>query len=72
VASTFYSQISANRRNSLFLAGAVIVILGVFGYVIGYAIIGTPAGGVFAFALALTVGVLIKAVHFQEIRNRVK
>jgi heat shock protein HtpX len=58
VASTFYSQISANRRNSLFLAGAVIVILGVFGYVIGYAIIGTPAGGVGAFALALTVGIL--------------
>jgi heat shock protein HtpX len=58
VASTFYSQISANRRNSLFLAGAVIVILGVFGYVIGYAIVGTPAGGVGAFALALTVGIL--------------
>jgi heat shock protein HtpX len=58
VASTFYSQISANRRNSFFLAGFVIVILGLLGYTIGYAILGTPAGGVFATALALTVGVL--------------
>jgi heat shock protein HtpX len=58
VANTFYSQISANRRNSFFLAGFVIVILGLLGYTIGYAILGTPAGGVFATALALTVGVL--------------
>ena len=58
MASTFYSQISANRRNSFFLAGFVIVILGLLGYTIGYAILGTPAGGVFATALALTVGVL--------------
>jgi heat shock protein HtpX len=58
VASTFYSQISANRRNSLFLAGGVIVILGILGYAIGYAIIGTPAGGVFTTGLALAVGVL--------------
>ena len=58
MASTFYSQISANRRNSLFLAGGVIVILGILGYAIGYAIIGTPAGGVFTTGLALAVGVL--------------
>jgi heat shock protein HtpX len=58
VASTFYSQISANRRNSFFLAGLVIVILGVLGFAIGYAIVGSPAGGVFVTALAVTVGVL--------------
>jgi heat shock protein HtpX len=58
VASTFYSQISANRRNSFFLAGFVIVILGLLGFTIGYAVVGTPAGGVFATALAVTVGAL--------------
>jgi len=56
VASTFYSQISGNRRNSLLMAAFVILVFGLLGFTIGYAVVGTPAGGVGATALALTAG----------------
>jgi heat shock protein HtpX len=56
VASTFYSQIATNRRNSLFLAVFVILVFGLLGFTIGYAVVGSPAGGVGATALALTAG----------------
>ncbi len=54
--SSFYGQISANRRNSFLMAAVVVVILCLLGFTIGYAIVGTPAGGVAATALALAVG----------------
>jgi len=54
--SSFYGQISANKRNSFLMAAAVVAILCVLGFAIGYAVIGTPAGGVFATGLALAVG----------------
>ncbi len=54
--SSFYGQISANRRNSFLMAGFVVVLLGLLGFTIGYAIVGSPAGGVAATALALAVG----------------
>ena len=56
MATTFYSQIAANRRNSLFLAVFVILVFGLLGFTIGYAVVGSPAGGVAATALALTAG----------------
>ena len=56
MATTFYSQIAANRRNSLFLAVFVILVFGLLGFTIGYAVVGSPAGGVGATALALTAG----------------
>ena len=58
MASSFYSQIAANRRNSLFLAAFVILVFGLLGFTIGYAVIGSPAGGVGATALALAAGTL--------------
>ena len=64
MASTFYAQVSANRRNSLFLAGFVVLILCLLGFTIGYAVLGSPAGGVFATALALTVGTLAGLTTF--------
>ena len=56
--SSFYGQISANKRNSFLLAFAVTLIFAVLGLAIGYAIVGSPAGAVGVMALALTVGVL--------------
>jgi heat shock protein HtpX len=60
--STFYSEESANRRNSFLLAIVVVAFLGVFGFVIGYAIgyaNGDPVvWGVGALAIAIAFGVL--------------
>ena len=60
--STFYSEEAANRRNSFLLALVVIAFLGVFGFVIGYAIgygNGDPIlWGVGAVAIAVAFGVL--------------
>jgi heat shock protein HtpX len=56
--SSFYAQISANKRNSLLLALGVIAIFAVLGFTIGYAIVGTPAGAVGVTGLALGVGAI--------------
>jgi heat shock protein HtpX len=54
--SSFYAQISANKRNSFLLALGVVAIFAVLGFTIGYAIVGTPAGAVGVMGLALAVG----------------
>jgi heat shock protein HtpX len=54
--SSFYEQISANKRNSFLLALGVIAIFAVLGFAIGYAIVGSPAGAVGVMGLALAVG----------------
>jgi len=56
VAGTFYDQIAANRRNSLLLALAVILLLAVLGFAIGYAISGSAAGAVGAVVIAVIIG----------------
>ena len=56
--SSFYDQISANKRNSFLLAAFVVVLLGVLGFAIGYAIVGGPEGGLAVTALAVAIGVL--------------
>jgi heat shock protein HtpX len=56
--SSFYDQISANKRNSFLLALVVVALLGLLGFTIGYAITGGPEGGVFATGLALAVGAI--------------
>lgn len=55
---SFYAQIGSNKRQSLLLAGFVVVVLGVLGYVIGFAISGSPSGGIVATVLALVLGSL--------------
>jgi len=55
-AATFYSEKSANQRNSLFLMLIVIVILAALGGAIGYALTGTRAGAIGAIVLAVTIG----------------
>ena len=43
--SSFYGQISANKRNSFLLAAFVVAIFAALGFTIGYAITGSAAGG---------------------------
>jgi heat shock protein HtpX len=54
--SSFYAQIAANKRNSFLMAAVVVIILGLLGFTIGYAIVGSPTGGLVATGLALAVG----------------
>jgi heat shock protein HtpX len=56
MAETFYDQIAANRRNSVVLALAVIVLFGVLGFAIGYAIVGSASGAVAVMGIALVIG----------------
>jgi len=58
VAGTFYDQMAANRRNSLLLALAVVVILGALGFSIGYALTGSPAGGLGTTLIAVVIGLV--------------
>ena len=53
---SFYEQVSANKRNSLLMAAFVVAVLGLLGFAIGYALVGSPAGGVGATGIALAVG----------------
>jgi heat shock protein HtpX len=53
---SFYNQISANKRNAVLLAAFVVVVLGVLGFAIGFAVVGAPEGGILATGLALAVG----------------
>jgi heat shock protein HtpX len=55
---SFYDQIAANKRNSFVMAAFVVVLLGVLGFAIGYAVVGSAAGGVAATGLALAFGAL--------------
>jgi len=54
--TSFYDQVAANKRNSLFMAVLVIGLLGLLGFAIGYAVVGSPAGGIGATGLALAIG----------------
>ena len=65
-ATTFFAQASANRRNSFLLAVAVVAVLCLLGFFVGYAIAGDPAGGVAATGAALLLGGLIAVgTYFQ-------
>ncbi len=55
MATTFYHQISANKRQSFLLALVVAGILGLLGFVIGYALTGTPEGGLGATLIAVAI-----------------
>jgi len=58
---TFHSQIAANRRRSLLLVAIVATLLAVFGFVVGFAMSGEPAGGYVAVVIALVVAGLLSA-----------
>lgn len=56
--TSFYDQVAANRRNSFLMAALVVVILGALGFAIGFAIFGTPEGGLLTTGIAVLVGAL--------------
>lgn len=56
--ATFYDQIGENRRNSVLLALAVIVVLGLLGLFIGWAVTGDPRAALPSTAIAVTVGLI--------------
>ncbi len=59
MATTFYSQIAANRRNSVLLALVLTVLLGVLGFVIGYGLTGYLVGGAAATGIAVAIAMLL-------------
>jgi heat shock protein HtpX len=61
---TFHSQIAANRRRSLLLIVSVFVLLGVLGFVIGYAVSGFPEGGYVAIAIAVAIALVMTSVSY--------
>src|SRR5689334_258535 len=58
MATTFYSQIAANRRNSFLLAVLLTLLLGVLGFTIGYGLSGYVQGGIAATAIPIVISVL--------------
>lgn len=55
---TFYDQIAANRRNSFLMAGFVVLLLGLLGFTVGWAMFGSPSGGLVTTAGAVALGLL--------------
>ena len=61
MAETFYSQIAANRRNSLLLVVVVSILFAALGFSIGYALSGTSTGALAVMAFALFIGAVVSA-----------
>ena len=59
MATTFYSQIASNRRNSFLLAALVVLLLAALGGAIGYALTADPAGALTATIGAVILGTLL-------------
>jgi heat shock protein HtpX len=55
MATTFYNQIAANKRESVLLALVVGALLGVLGFAIGYALTGTVTGGLGTTLIAVAL-----------------
>jgi len=60
--ATFYSEKAANRRNSVFLVVLVLLLLGVLGGAIGYALTGSQAGMVGAILVAVVAVATLPAL----------
>jgi heat shock protein HtpX len=54
--TSFYDQIAANRRNAFLMAALVVVLLGLLGFAIGWAVFGSPAAGLGTTAVAVALG----------------
>src|SRR6185295_6398828 len=64
VAETFYSQISANKRNSFLLTLVIVVLFALLGFSIGYAIGGVVTSAIFVMVIALVLGGLLSVGSF--------
>src|SRR3954466_13399097 len=58
MATTFYSQIGANKRNSVLLALLVTLVLGALGLFIGWAVTGDPRAAIPSLITAIGVGLV--------------
>ncbi len=64
-AQSFYSQISANRRRSVVLVFLLTAFLGLFGFVIGFALSGGYwQGGLVATGIAVVIAMLMTSVSY--------
>src|SRR3954453_15972300 len=61
---SFYQQIAANRRQSLFLVFILTALLAVFGFVIGYALTGAWQGAGAAVVIAVGVSFLLSGISY--------
>lgn len=61
---TFRERIARNRRNSLLLIAAFLGFITIFGYIIGFALLGDPTRALFGLALALVVGVVSGLISY--------
>ena len=66
MASTFYNQIAANKRNSVLLAVGLTLLLAALGLTIGYGLSGSVSGAIGAVIIAITVGVLLSLVSYYQ------
>jgi len=64
MAATFYGQIGANKRNSFLLALLVVVLLGILGLFIGWAVTGDPRAALPSMVIAIGVGVVASLVSY--------
>ena len=64
MAETFYSQISANKRNSFLLTLVIVVLFALLGFSIGYAIGGEVTSAIIVMVIALVVGGLLSVGSF--------
>ncbi len=62
--SNFFAQQAANRRNSLFLALVVVLLLGALGFAIGYGVTGYVEGGVGTTIFAVVIGLLASLTSY--------
>ncbi len=56
--ATFYDQIGANKRNSVLLVLAVVVLLGLLGLLIGWAVTGDPRAALPSLGIAVGIGLI--------------
>jgi heat shock protein HtpX len=61
---SFYQQIGSNRRRSLLLILVIAGLLGLFGFVIGFAISGSWQGGIVAIVVAVIITALMTSVSY--------
>jgi heat shock protein HtpX len=62
----FYQQISANRRQSIFLVFILTALLAVFGFVIGFALSGYWQGGVVALVIAILISLGLSSLSYYS------
>src|SRR4051812_8187763 len=62
----FYQQIAANRRQSVFLVVILSALLGVFGFVIGFALSGVWQGGVAALVIAILISLFLSSLSYYK------